>query len=113
GAKSKHHTIFSSAAATPRLTYELTKPMTWYTVRPYETGPAGHLYVIQRTDADVPELHTTLLALNGSTCGAEDHAACLHYYKDNEDCDPDTCGRSVLARRTARILERAYQDTGF
>lgn len=87
--------------------------MTWYTVRHYVTGPAGHLYVIQPTDADVPELHRTLLELNSSTCGAEDHATCLRYYAENPDCGPDTCGRPVLARRTLRILEKAYKETGF
>ena len=87
--------------------------MTWYTVRHYETGPAGHLYVIQPADADVPELNRTLLALNSSTCNAGDLAACLRYYTDNPDCGPDACGRPVLVRRTARILEKAYQETGF
>ena len=84
-----------------------------YTVRHYVTGPAGHLYVIEQVGADAPELHSTLLALHSSTCDAGDHAACIRYYRDNPDCEPDMCGRPVLARRTSRILEKAYQETGF
>ena len=84
--------------------------MTTYTVRPYETGPAGHLYVIRNDGRDESELDRTLLPLYAGTCDPEQHATCLQY---NDTCGRDECRRPELVIDVLTALKRATTDTGF
>ena len=89
--------------------------MTTYTIRPYDSGPAAHLYVIQQENLDVPELDRTLLALHSDRCGFLKHATCRQHYNTclAEDDEPATCRREEQIRQLFNTLKASTQTEGF